>query len=264
MIGAQTVRVSLLSCFLTVSAGLPAADLPAIKATRTLRVVVAADEAPETFAIAGGEAPGFEREMLEGFARLRGLRLDVMTARNHSDRILILIRNGADVSPAMLDTPDRRRLVAFTVEVMPARNVAVTLAPSAQVQTLEELRQARVAAIRGAKAADAVADAGVPPGSVVLFDRRDDLLQALETGEVSAAVLQSSELAPASKRMAGLQAGVTVGAPGVVAWAVRKEDHALRSALDDYISTLRRGPSWSRLVVKYFGDQALPVRGRRQ
>jgi membrane-bound lytic murein transglycosylase MltF len=55
---------------------------------------------------------------------------------------------------------------------------------------------------------------------------------------------------------------MTVGAPGTVAWAVRKEDTALRVALDDYLANMRRSPSWSRLVVQYFGNQALTVLGR--
>jgi ABC-type amino acid transport substrate-binding protein len=87
-------------------------------------------------------------------------------------------------------------------------------------------------------------------------------LRSLKEGEVGAAVLPISELALASKRVAGLEAGITVGAPGTVAWAVRKEDAALRVALDDYLANVRRSPSWSRLVVQYFGDQALTVLGR--
>ena len=29
-----------------------------------------------------------------------------------------------------------------------------------------------------------------------------------------------------------------------------------------YLGNVRRGPSWSRLLVQYFGDQALQVLGR--
>lgn len=54
---------------------------------------------------------------------------------------------------------------------------------------------------------------------------------------------------------------MTVGEPGTVSWAVRKEDEALRAALDAHLGNLRK-TSWSRLVVKYFGDQALQVLGR--
>ena len=43
---------------------------------------------------------------------------------------------------------------------------------------------------------------------------------------------------------------------------MRKQDPALRAALDDYLGNVRRGPSWSRLIVKYFGDQALQVLGK--
>jgi ABC-type amino acid transport substrate-binding protein len=55
---------------------------------------------------------------------------------------------------------------------------------------------------------------------------------------------------------------MTVGAPGTIAWAVRKEDTALRVSLDDYLANVRRSETYSRLVVRYFGDQALIVLGR--
>ena len=43
-------------------------DLAQLKAQGLLRVIAAADEAPETFSFAGGTRPGFERELVEGFA----------------------------------------------------------------------------------------------------------------------------------------------------------------------------------------------------
>lgn len=237
------------------------ADLPEAKSAGVLRVIVAADEAPETFALEAGERPGFEREMLESFGRLHGLRLEVVTAKAYADRIPMLLAGKGDVIAAIFDTPDRRRQVAFTAEVMPTHNVAVTVAPQPPVTTLDELRAAKVAVIRGAKPAEEAAAAGVPAKSILPYARLDDLLKALKENEATAAVLPVSELALASKRFAGLQAGVTVGEPGTVSWAVRKEDAALRAALDAHLGNLRK-TSWSRLVVKYFGGQALQVLGR--
>jgi membrane-bound lytic murein transglycosylase MltF len=75
-------------------------------------------------------------------------------------------------------------------------------------------------------------------------------------------ILPISELVVASRDTKGLVAGVTVGPRGKVAWGVRKDDAALRATLDDYLTNVRRGPSWSRLIVEYFGDQALQVLGR--
>ena len=50
--------------------------------------------------------------------------------------------------------------------------------------------------------------------------------------------------------------GVFLGPPGALAWAVRKGDRTLLAALDDYVASMRRTSTWSRLVVKYFGDEA--------
>ena len=235
------------------------ADLAQVKSSGALRVIVAADEAPETFAAEGGERPGFEREMLESFVRLHGLRLEVVTAKAYADRIPMLVGGKGDVIAAIFDTPDRRKQVAFTAEVMPTHNVAVTVAPQPPISTLDDLRAAKVAVISGAKPADDAAAAGVK--SLLPYARIEDLLQALKANEATAAVLPVSELALASRRFPGLQAGVTVGEPGTVSWAVRKDDAELRAALDAHLANLRK-TSWSRLVVKYFGDQALHVLGR--
>jgi ABC-type amino acid transport substrate-binding protein len=239
-----------------------AADLPEVKARGVLRVIIAADESPDTFAQEKGPRPGFERDIMERFTQLQGLRLEVVRAPGYSDRIPMLLRGDGDVIAAIFDTPDRREKVAFTAEVIPTHNVAVTVPPRAAVRTAEDLRGTRVGVIRGAKPAEAAAEAGVRGKDLVAYEKMDDLLRALKASEVGAAVLPISELALASKRVAGLEAGMTVGAPGTVAWAVRKEDAALRAALDDFLANVRRSPSWSRLVVEYFGDQALAVLGR--
>jgi len=49
---------------------------------------------------------------------------------------------------------------------------------------------------------------------------------------------------------------VFLGPPGSLAWGARKGDRALLAALGEYVARVRRTPTWSRLVVKYFGDEA--------
>ena len=239
-----------------------AADLAEVKARGAVRVIIAAEEAPETFSFTAGPKPGFEREIMERFAQLQGLRVEVVRAAGYADRIPMLLRGEGDVIAAIFDTPDRRQKVAFTTEVIPTHNVAVTVAPEPPVRTVEELRAGKVGVIRGAKPAEAAAEAGVRARDLVPYDSIDALVRGLKQREVRVAVLPVSELALVSRRVEGLSAGLTVGAPGTVAWAVRKEDAALLAAFDEFIVHFRRGPSWSRLVVEYFGDQALAVLGR--
>jgi len=251
-----------LTTLVTLALASPAfgADLAQIKSRGVLRVIAAADDAPETFSFAGGTRPGFERELAEGFAKLHGLRLEPVKVKLYSDRIPALQNGDGDLVVAIFDTEDRRKQVDFTVEVMPTHNVAVTLASRAAVKSLAELITLKVGAIRGAKPAEEAAAAGV--AALSLFDTQDEMKQALKRGSIDAMVLPISELVVVSRDSTGLLAGVTVGPRGKVAWAVRKQDTALRAALDEYLGNVRRGPSWSRLLVQYFGDQALQVLGR--
>ena len=255
----MTLAVALAAGVAVASEG---ADLAEVKARGALRVIIAADESPDTFALTAGTRPGFERDLIERFTQLQSLKLEVVRAPGYADRIPMLLRGEGDVIAAIFDTPDRRERVAFTSEVIPTHNVAVTLPPHPPIRSLEELHAVKVGVIRGAKPAEAAAEAGVKPRDLVAYEKMDDLLRALKAGEVGAAVLPISELALAAKRVAGLEAGMKVGAPGTVAWAVRKEDNALRTSLDDYLTNVRRSETWSRLVVQYFGDQALAVLGR--
>jgi ABC-type amino acid transport substrate-binding protein len=238
------------------------ADLAEVKKRGTLRVIIAADESPDPFALAAGPRPGFEREIMERFAQVQGLKVAVVRAPAYGDRIPMLVRGEGDVIAAIFDTPDRREKVAFTAPLIPTHNVAVNAPPAAPIARLDDLKAVKVGVIRGTKPAEAAA--GLKPRDLLTYEKMDDLLRALKAGEVAAAVLPVSELALASKRVAGLQAGVTVGEPGTVAWAVRKEDALLRAALDEFLGNVRKSPSWSRLVVQYFGDQALAVLGRNR
>ncbi|HET9316424.1 MAG TPA: transporter substrate-binding domain-containing protein [Vicinamibacteria bacterium] len=241
-----------------------AADLEQVRARGALRVIVAADESAETFALTPGPDPGFERELIESFARVQGVPVEVVTAQGYADRIPMLLKGDGDVIVAIFDTEDRRRQVDFTAEVMPTHNVAVNLKPAAAVSDIAALKALpAIGAIKGAKPAEAASAAGVAASALRLFETRDGLLQALRAKQVAAVVLPVSELALAAREFPDLQAGVTVGAPGRVAWAVRKEDAALRAALDEHLLSVRRGATWSRLIVKYFGDQVLAVLGRR-
>src|SRR4026207_649555 len=99
-----------------------AADLPQIKSRGVLRVIAAADDAPETFSFAGGARPGFERELADGFAKLHGLRLEPVKVKLYSDRIPALVGGDGDLIVAIFDTEDRRKQGDFTAEVLRTHN----------------------------------------------------------------------------------------------------------------------------------------------
>jgi cystine transport system substrate-binding protein len=258
----MTDRIRVPIVVLALAAGpLWAADLPAIKASGTLRVLVPGDEIPEMFAFKRGPVLGFEREILEGFAALNRIKLDVTPVDRFEDILPSLRKGSGDVVTGINDTPARREIVDFTVEVLPSRHVVVTRKPHPVVDTLFQFRNEKVGVVKGTTWADSAAAAGAHPET---FAEEKELLVALKSDRITATVLSALEFLLAQRHDPELQAGVVLGSPGSAAWAVRKEDQQLKAALDDYLTNQRRTGSWSRLIVKYFGSDSLNVLGKQR
>jgi ABC-type amino acid transport substrate-binding protein len=174
-----------------------------------------------------------------------------------------LAEGRGDVAASGVTATDaRRRVVDFTAEVFPSRLVVMTRKPRPPVQTLAQLRAEKVGTIRGTSLAEALrgldlpsVDDGVPPGG---------LPDALRTGRVTAVVMGVEDAIAAQQKDPDVQVGLFVGPKASLAFAVRKADPALRQALDEYVANLRRTPTWSRLVVRYFGEAALPILQKAQ
>ena len=237
------------------------ADFAEIKARGVIRVLCS-DEDPVWFAVEAGPNPGFEREPLEAFARLHKLRFEAVVLKRWEDAIPDLLKGRGDVIAGINDTEARRQRIAFTDELVPSRHLVVTRAPHRVVRTLEELRTERIGVVAETTWADAVATAGVPPGQVEKVASVAASLEGLRTGRFTATVLDISDFLLQRRADAGLQDGLTLGGAVSSAWGVRKTDPQLRSRLNDFLKNLKQGPAWSRLVVRYFGPDALRILGR--
>ena len=243
---------------------LAAADLAEIRARGTLRALVSADESPEAFSFKADGPPGFDRELLEGFARLHDLRLEAVPVKRFADMIPRLKAGDGDVIAGIIVTEARRREIAFTTEVLPARLVAVSRDPRPAPSTVAALSGETVGVIPGNAWAKAVAEAGVPAAKTVSFADVPALLKGLKDGSITATVMSVVDFTMAKKRDGALRAGAFVGPPGSGAWGLRSSDAELKRALDEYLTGARRSGSWNRLVIRYYGQDALDVLGRER
>jgi len=257
-------RTGLLSTTLVLVAavGVAAPALSDLGAREKIRVIVAQDEYPEMFSFDPESAPGFEREMIEGFARLNRLDLEIVAVPRFPETIPALLAGKGDIIVGIIATDARRQRIDFTAEVIPSRHLVVTQLPRPRVETVAELRRRSVGVLAGTTWAEAAAEAGVPEANRVSFEDYDALMEALERGDIAATVMSVSDFTLSAKRNLELQAGVFLGAPGQQCWGIRKGDDELRLAINEYLTNLRNGGSWNRLVVKYFGEKALEVLGR--
>jgi membrane-bound lytic murein transglycosylase F len=255
-------RLGLLACAAIAIASPAGADLGEIQQRGVLRVLVAADEMAEMFNFEDRGDPGLEREMITAFARAHGLRVEIVKIDRFETIIPALLEGRGDVITGIIDTAPRRRSVAFTVETLPARHVAVNRAPLAPIDDEAQLAKLRVAVVTGSSWEEAAIGAGVPDALRIGFATAKEALDALRGGDVEAMVMSLPDFAHAQRADPAVQAGAFVGPAASAAWAVRPGDAALRKALDAYIQDLRRSPSWSRMVLRYFSEGALRLVGR--
>src|SRR5262245_20786479 len=105
-------------------------DLDAIRKGGQLRVLVV-EGAPAFLSLAGGSLPGFEREILDGFAKLHGVEVQLVEVPSWDVLIAYqLADKGHLIAGGVTDTPARRRQIAFTSEVFPTRDVVLTRKPT--------------------------------------------------------------------------------------------------------------------------------------
>jgi membrane-bound lytic murein transglycosylase F len=256
--------LALLSAAALMAMPAAAVDLPEVQARGSLRVIAAEGEQPEMFDFDGDPAkPGLEREMLEGFVGLKRLKLEVVPVKAFADRIPALLRGDGDLIVGLVDTVERRKQIDFSAEVLPVRHLVVTHKPATPVASVKELQKRKVGTIRGTTWARETQAAGVPDSQIEYFADTEPMLSALAAGRVDAVVMTISDFTLALGRHPGLEAGTLLGETSRAAWGVRKADVKLRAELDAYIDNLRSGASWNRLVLKYFGENALTALGRR-
>ncbi len=256
---ASAARVALVGgCLAFVALSAAALDLEQIKQRGSLRaLVVRVAGQNEFFPLEPRVPPGFDREVLDGFASLHGLRLEAVAVRSWDELIPALLAGRGDLIAGRFTVTDaRRRQIAFTQEVFPTRAVVVTRQPTPRIVTLEALRAARVGTLRGSSLADAVREAGVPAARVDDGLPPGGLPEALARGRVDAIVLGVENAITAQRDDPALDLGLFLGTPGSLAYGVRREDALLLAALDRYVVALRASPTWSQLVVKYFGAAA--------
>jgi ABC-type amino acid transport substrate-binding protein len=238
---------------------LSADDLPEIKARGTLRVLGIVDD-PEDEFLTPQAGRGLDRELLEGFARLQGVKLEVVNAPAWDALVPSLLQGKGDlIAGRFTVTEARHKLIEFTPEVFPTRNVVVTRSPHRVVKTLDELRAEKVGTVKGTSMADAVTAAGVPAAQVDDGVASGHLPEALKSGRVGAIVLGVENAISARRADPELQLGLFLGSPGALAWGVPRKSPQLLQALSDYVASSRRTPTWNRLVVKYFGAEAPEV-----
>jgi membrane-bound lytic murein transglycosylase MltF len=108
----KRTRAFLLAATTTIIAAFPglahALDLKEVEARGSIRALVSADEQPEMFALTENTDPGVEREILDGFAKAHGVKVEVTTVATFDQITPTLVRGDGDLIIGIIDTESRR------------------------------------------------------------------------------------------------------------------------------------------------------------
>ena len=243
----------------------PADPVPLAKRGALKAIVYLEKERPEFFSL-DPKLPGFEREILESFAKAQKLPLEVVEAAKWDALIPALLENKGDVIAGhFTNTEERRAQVDFTQALLPTRTVIVTRKPRPRVDTLKQLQAIeKIGSVKGSATMEDLVAAGVPHANIDDSITPNNMLDALKTKKVGA-LARSIPLAVLSQRDdPEIQLGIFLGAGSHFAFGVRKGDTVLREALNEHIELLRQSGQYNRLVAKYFGPSAVDILKKAQ
>ncbi len=252
---------SLVAAMGFLAAGVRAGDLAEVKKRGVLRVLVWERTWAELFALRPGALPGFDREMLTGFANLQRIGLEAVSVPSVEQLIPALLEGKGDlIAGGLVDTEARRRRIDFTSGVIPTRHVVVTRKPHRVVGTMEELKGERIGTMKGGSGTEIVVAAGVAESAFDgSFPTVEKMTEALRSGKVSALVVSTPVAVLESRKDPAIELGLFLGPPANLAYGVPKGSPELIEALNEYIANVRRTTTWSRLIVKHFGETGLEI-----
>ncbi len=255
---------ALLSTWILAGAPVWALDLDEVKQRGRLRVV-AVNEGPGALFIGPdtGGARGFDREILEGFARAQGLKLEIVLVPSWDQLVPSLLAGKGDlVAGRVTATQERRKALDFTAEVFPTRTVVVTRKPTPPVVKREELLAApKVATVRGTAMVDALLAAGVPPARIDDSFGPGALGEALRSKKATVVAWAVESVMIELQKDPSLELGLFLAPPESLAYGVPKGNAQLLKALNDHIGAVRSSGTWNRLVIHYFGEAAPRILG---
>lgn len=265
-------------------------DLDGIKEGGTL--VVLAPYNSTTYFLYRGEPMGYEYELLQAFARERGVALKMKVVTDQKSLYSMLNSGDGDIAAARLvPTAEDKAHVAFTralyrtepalvqQEVPPAESkmpeaAKKALQPAPDEKLPEEMElQARRVKRPAQLAGETVHLPEKSPYESTLVELADEisgdihvvelggkmgdeaLAQKVAKGEIEFTVMQENVAELKEAEFKNLKVRPVVGRPHPVAWAVRQNSPALLADLNAWIEEKQTGALFDRLYKKYFVDR---------
>lgn len=234
-------------------------DLDTIKQDKlSLRVITR--NSPETYFLWRGELMGFEYELMREFAKRQGLRLEIIVADNFQQmKDLLELGKGDVIAAGLSRTKERSSQLRFSSRYNRVSELLVANKDSLPIKKLSDLKN-RTISIRQSSAfwqtAQLLANSHGAKVIAASENLPTELLIAQVANKKIDLTIADSNIVSIEKRFReNIETPLTLKEGVPYAYAVRKNNSKLLTALNAFIKKEYRGTFYNVVKAKYFANQ---------
>ncbi len=219
----------------------------------TLRVAVLPDFPPWSVQKPDGSFEGYEVDIANDLAKSLGVKLKLVSTDGAS-RLPLLKSNRVDVNiSAWTATDERAKTAGFTIPY-DAHGAGVLFKKGMAIRSYKDIAGKKVSVARGSTN-DTIVTKDFPTAKVVRFDAIADVISAVKTGKVDAAVESSYTVGQAAKADPSLQAISNPPLdPQLVSMGALQDDQVWMNYLNNFIRNLIASGEDNRLHEKWLHE----------
>ena len=219
----------------------------------TLRVAILPDFPPWSVQKPDGSFEGYEVDIANDLAKSLGVKLKLVSTDGAS-RLPLLKSNRVDVNiSAWTATDERAKTAGFTIPY-DAHGAGVLFKKGKAITSYKDIAGKTVSVARGSTN-DTIVTKDFPTAKVVRFDAIADVISAVKTGKVDAAVESSYTVGQAAKADPSLQAISNPPLdPQLVSMGVLQGDQVWLNYLNNFIRNLIASGEDNRLHEKWLHE----------
>ena len=234
-------------------------DLDLLKQNKqSLRVITR--NSPETYFLWRGELMGFEYELMREFTKRKGLRLEIIVADTFQQMKELLEQGKGDVIAAGLSRTEERRLqLRFSSRYNRVSELLVANKDNLPIKKLSDLKD-RAISVRRSSAFWQTAQELANTYGVKIIAADENLPTELLIAQVASKkidlTIADSNIVSIEKRFRdNIETPLTLKEGVPYAYAVRKNNPKLLTALNAFIKKEYRGTFYNVVKAKYFASQ---------
>jgi membrane-bound lytic murein transglycosylase F len=213
---------------------------------------------PHGFYIYRGEARGFEHDLAKAFADYLGVDLKVETF-GHEDLIEALNEGRGDfVAAGIAMTPSRKRRVEFSRRYLSIQQRVVLHKDNRAIRRLKDLSAKTIHVRKGTSYEERLHE--LQQGGIDITVRlhndttTEELIKRVAKRKIELTIADSNVALLNRHYYPDVEVGIPIGEPRSLAWAVKRGERTLLSAINEFFERIRRDGTFDQIYKFYYGN----------